>query len=144
MDYLYDVAIGDVIPSVNGNEVIVVGDDDEVSIFTNNNTQGTSWVETVIFKDLDYLHTIAIGDCEPTYDGPEIVVTGGSNRITMLYFEDGNWSPKTIWNAQKTINSLAIGEFYSGHPGNELVAVGTSNEAIMLYKNRKTLMIYTV
>ncbi|MCK5559796.1 MAG: hypothetical protein KAJ51_04360, partial [Thermoplasmata archaeon] len=144
MDYLYDVAIGNVIPSVKGNEVIVVGDGDEVSIFTNNNTQGKSWIETVIFKDIDYLHTIAIGDCEPAYDGPEIVVTGGSNRITMLFFENGNWSSKTIWTAKKTMNSLAIGEFYSGHPGNEIVAVGTSNNAIMLYKNTTSWLNHTL
>ncbi len=135
MDYLYDVAVGEVIPSVQGNEVLVVGDDGEVSIFTNNNSAGKTWLETVIFHDIDYLHTIAVGDCDPDFEGAEILVSGGSSSITMLYFNDDNWTAKTIWTDVKTINSIAIGEFYSGHSGNEIVVVGTSNNAVMLTKN---------
>jgi hypothetical protein len=135
MDYLYDVAVGEVIPSVQGNEVLVVGDDGEVSIFTNNNSAGKTWLETVIFQDTDYLHTIAIGDCDPDFEGAEILVAGGSDSITMLYFDNDNWISKTIWTEVKTINSIAIGEFYSGHTGNEIVVVGTSNNAVMLTKN---------
>ncbi len=131
------VAVGDVDKSHNGDEIVVAGESNTVTVIYG---FGSSWVAETIFKDSWYVTAIAIGDVYPLHPGNEIVVVGWSTYVTMLYksTETNKWVSKRLFQDYDWLYDVAIGDIYPEHTGNEIVFVGDPRHVIMLNYSRET------
>ncbi len=86
---------------------------------------GTSWDVSQIWSgDGSTIQSVAIGDCDATYPGNEIVTVSGG-RVMRIRWTGSAWDTLTLWQAAAngTFCAVAIGNFDSQHSGNE-IAVG--------------------
>jgi hypothetical protein len=118
------IAIGDVYPHHPGNEIIMVGWSNYVTMVYKS-TVTNKWVSERLYEAENWLYDVAIGDIDPTHPGDEIVTCGDPHHVIMLNYsnETDTWSNKLIWkNTGVEISIIAIGDFDRFHNGSELVA----------------------
>ena len=120
---LYALAVGDVDLSHPGDEIVVGGNSNKVTVLYG---FGNSWVEETIFKDSWYVTSLAIGDVYPNNPGNEIVVVGWSTYVTLVYksVETNKWVSERLYHDTDWLYDVAIGDLDPMHPGNEIVWSG--------------------
>jgi hypothetical protein len=81
-DEMLDIAVGDVLASVPGNEI--VGVDYTGAVYLLQRTAG-AWSGATVHRVDQPLHAVVLGDFVPARPGHEILVAGASGRWTLLY-----------------------------------------------------------
>ncbi len=148
--WIYDVAIADVYPGNTGPEMYIVTD--EMYLFMaywdpDGKGKGTAgytgdpdgtivedgWYVEPIFKDTEYLNKVAIGDFDSLRDGIEITVSGGTNTLWEVYYENGTWHNEAL--VKRAIQDLDVGDFdYNWATGDKIVYT-SGNNAYFLIQN---------
>jgi hypothetical protein len=134
---LYAVAVGDVDHTHPGDEVVVAGESNKVTVVYG---FGNTWVAETVFRDNWYVTSIAIGDIYPLHPGNEIVIVGWSTYVTMIYksTDTGEWVSERLYHDYDWLYDVAIGDIYPEHPGDEIVFVGDPRHVIMLNYSSET------
>ena len=116
-------AIGDVDPSLTGQELLVGGQDTNIIQVYHENG---SWNTNVVFEWIGTIRSLAIGNIRPDRTGNEIALIIG-NDIRMLSRTLTGWDPDTIWPSytmQAGMNDVLIADFDPYNPGEELLGSG--------------------
>ncbi len=83
---MIDIAIGNVIPETESNEIVGVDNTGNVYLVFKENGH---WVGQTIWTDpLGPLYAVTVGDFQENFPGDEIVVAGESGLVTMLHHLD--------------------------------------------------------
>ncbi len=131
------VAVGDVDGSHPGDEVVVGGDSNKVTVMSG---FGKTWAAETIFEDSWYITSLAIGDVYPHHIGNEIIVVGRSENVTMIYKAEelDKWISVVLFEDYDWLYDIAIGDIDPTHPGNEIVTVGDPRHVMMFSYSTKT------
>ncbi len=78
---MWDIAIGDVLPDIPGNEILGVDDNGSVYLLWLENGE---WQSDTIWQDQNALYAVAAGELIPNNPGMEILVGGMSQTVTMF------------------------------------------------------------
>jgi hypothetical protein len=117
-------AIGDVDPSLTGQELIIGGlETNIIQIFFENGT----WDNELVFEWVGTIRSLAIGNIRPDRPGNEIALVIGRD-IRMLSQTPTGWDPDTIWPSstlQMGIRQVLIADFDPFNPGEEVLGSGT-------------------
>jgi hypothetical protein len=95
---IHGADIGDVDPTIPGNEAIVTS-------FTFNTTmvwwdaQEGAWNSSFIYQDSNNVRKVVIADLLPERPGNEFVAVSKSGNVTLAYGNHTNWTVKTIHNS---------------------------------------------
>ncbi|MEO0136321.1 MAG: choice-of-anchor J domain-containing protein [candidate division WOR-3 bacterium] len=128
------IAIGDIVPTLSGNEIYVVGGARLWQLYWN----GTSWDTLTISSALSSAYDAVIGDINPLFPGNEIGIVHGSTSYqvsiwnwTGAYWYGVAWAWTSTWGAAD--NCIAIGDILTDNPGDELVLVGGASTTAIPY-----------
>jgi hypothetical protein len=134
---LNTVAIGDVDTSHPGDEVVVAGNSNKVTVISG---FGTSWAAETVYIDDWVIASVAIGDVYPPHPGNEIVIVGWSTWVTMIYKdeESDKWLNERLYQDYDWLYDVAIGDLDPTHPGNEIVFGGDPRHLLMLNYSEET------
>lgn len=82
---MWDIAVGDVLDTIDGNEIVGVDDSGRVYLLWRENN---SWQSQVIWEEFKQsLYAVIIGEMKADHPGNEILVAGSSGKLTLLYAE---------------------------------------------------------
>jgi len=134
-DVWYDpaLAVGDIDPDVEGNEI--VEGLYELIVWTYDNTTG-NWTNTTIWNtygvDDDEVTGLKVGDFDPLHEGNELLVTTGGGtvggQVREYYKEGGMWKYTVIeQNMGRNIHDCDIGDFDPRFNGNECIVFTSAN-----------------
>jgi uncharacterized membrane protein len=122
-ELIYDAEVGDVWPGHEGNEVVVCGESNWVTMVHGHED---TWESVPLFKEDWYATNVAIGDADADEPGNEIVNVGWHGNVSMIYWEDA----KSKWTREVLVRGLdagldwgygvAIGDFDPRYEGNEI------------------------
>jgi len=130
---VYSMDAGDVIPEHEGDELLAVDEDDSVNLIYY--TQGIGWESEVIWRGVDWLYEIDIGELSGSSDQKEIVVVGEFKRATLLERSDGNWVATTIARDSEIIEACWIADILPERPGNEVILGGGRGALMVCYSD---------
>lgn len=130
-DVINDIAVGDIDPDFEGDETIVVGRSEKVTLITGSYN---CWNTQTIYTDTWEITAVAIGDVDPAHPGNELVIVGMSCWVTVIYKNNGQWIGERIFRDYDFILDVAIGDIDPVHEGNEILIGGDSCRIVMLYK----------
>ena len=133
--------IGDLDPTIKGNEVVTVSTDGNVDL-TYKTSQGT-WVTKQLWQGKGQLITPVIGDFYDDHDDNELVVVGmavgpegeGAGQATMIWGSGDNWNSATMYMAPDMLHGLAVGDLDPTHDGNEVIVMSFGYDFTMLTWN---------
>jgi hypothetical protein len=141
-------AVGDLFPTVPGDDIAAVGYDGSVYAIVEMHVDGDRvWDSGVVAKMGGEMIQCAIGDADPTRPGNEIVAvgmkagvegSGGAGAAWLVYppTEDRGslkgWGVELIREDTALVHGTCIAEMDPTHEGNEVVLVGFSNNAHVL------------
>jgi hypothetical protein len=128
-DKIRGVGVADVDPTHRGNEVLVFGYSNNVTMLTE--SSGT-WKSRVIFTDAGRSHDLAVGEADPDHDGPEIVIVGYSKNVTMLSVSP--WIYDVLSTYESKTSGCTIGDLDLTRDGNEIVTVNGDGLVAMVYQ----------
>jgi hypothetical protein len=131
---VYGVAIGDVYPKHPGNEIVVVGWSNKVTLIYKS-LDSNEWITKRLYHDTDWIYDVDIGDLDPTNPGNEIAVVGDPKHVLILYYsnETDSWENRLIekdvkgGNVSGGFTIVSIGNFDSNHPGEEMIISGPTS-----------------
>jgi hypothetical protein len=131
------IAIGDVDHTHPGDEVVVAGNSNLVTVLSG---FGNNWNSTMVYEDDWLITAVAIGDVYPRHPGNEIVIVGWSTYVTMIYksVETNNWVSERLYHDTDWLYDVAIGDLDPTHPGNEIVWSGDPRYLRMLSYSENT------
>ncbi len=134
---LYAVAVGDVDETHPGDEIVVAGESNKVTVVYG---YGNSWVAETAYEDEWYITSIAIGDVYPHHSGNEIVIVGWSAYVTLIYksVETNKWVSEVLFQDTDWLYDVAIGDLDPTHDGNEIVWSGDPRILRMLSYSEDT------
>jgi len=127
------LAVGDLDPDVEGNEI--VEGLYELIVWTYDNTTG-NWTNTTIWNtygvDDDEVTGLKVGDFDPLHEGNELLVTTGGGtvggQVREYYKEGGMWKYTVIeQNMGRNIHDCDIGDFDPRFNGNECIVFTSAN-----------------
>lgn len=134
-------AVGDLIPSHPGNEIIVVGissgTEDEPAgggITTLIYKEGNSWRTETIFQEEYLIHGATVGDLIPSHPGEEAVVTSFSGGVYLLWYDNGSWNSTRIYLDSGKARKAVIDDFIPEKEGNEVAIVAKSGNLSVIYR----------
>jgi hypothetical protein len=135
-DMLHGLAIGDLDPNHEGNEVITMSFGFDVEMLTPNGTGPTDWTVTPMWKGEGKVRKGIIDDVDPNHAGNELVVVDKSGNCTMLYGSGSTWTAQTLWTDPGVpgIARLAVGEVDPNTPGKEIIVGGDSNNVGIIWR----------
>lgn len=135
-------AIGDVDPRYSGNEFVGVGmvtgqesrtgPGQALLIRRENN----GWSALPIFTDDHMIHGVAIGNVSARHPGNEIVVCGFNHRVTLLYFDEGQWQHETIYVGNDRMKVAVVADVLPDRNGLEVVVCGSDGNAVVLWEGQ--------
>ena len=134
------VEVGDVDHTHPGDEVVVGGESNKLTVIYG---FGETWVTETAYvpKEDDWIITsIAIGDIYPHHPGNEIVMVGWSKYVTMVYksVETNKWVSERLYKDIDWLYDVTIGDIDPTHPGNEIITVGDPRHVLMIYYSNET------
>jgi len=127
------LAVGDIDPDVEGNEI--VEGLYELIVWAYDNTTD-NWTNTTIWNtygvDDDEVTGLKIGDFDPLHEGNELLVTTGGGtvggQVREYYKEGGMWKYTVIeQNMGRNIHDCDIGDFDPRFNGNECIVFTSAN-----------------
>jgi hypothetical protein len=147
-DMLHGLAIGDLDPNHEGNEIITMSFGFDVEILTPNGTGPTDWTVTHMWKGEGKVRKGIIDDVDPNHKGNELVVVDKSGNCTMLYGSGTDWTAQTLWTDPGVpgLARVAVGEVDPTIPGKEVIVGGDSNNVGIIWRegnNWKGEVIFT-
>jgi hypothetical protein len=136
---LHGAAVGDLDPSHDGNEVIVMSFGYDVKMLTWNGSGAgpTEWTATQMWHAEGKVRKGIIDDIDPTHTGNELVVVDKSGNCTMLYGSGTNWTAVTLWTDPGTpgLARVAVGDADPTYSGKEMVVGGDSNNVGIIWRD---------
>jgi len=123
------------------NEVVVGGmaqggeDEDGAGSIDMIEHDGTSWVRTNLFTDINLVHGLTIGDIDPDKPGNEVVGVGFSYNCTLIYNDAGTWKSEVIYTSDGKIKKNIIDDIDPDRAGQEMVIVDKARNVTMIYKD---------
>ncbi|WP_455392149.1 COG1470 family protein [[Eubacterium] cellulosolvens] len=134
---LFAVAVGDVDATHPGEEIVVGGNSNKVTVVYG---FGNSWVIETAFVDSWYITSIAIGDVYPHHPGNEIVLVGWSTYVTLVYksTDTNKWVSERLYHDYDWLYDVTIGDLDPTHLGNEIISVGDPRHVMMIYFSEDT------
>lgn len=128
---LYESSAGQSRVTIGDGCVLVGGDDGKVALVTRTET---GFVADVLGREPGRIRGVAIGDVDQRVAGVEYYATGyGRNVVQYVPMEDGNWSSRVIFTAEKTLHHMVLGDVDPKRPGLELVTCGHGGKLIALW-----------
>jgi hypothetical protein len=117
------VAVGDVDHTHHGDEIVVAGNSNKVTVVYG---FGSIWVAEEVYTDDWWITAVAIGDVYPAHPGNEIVIVGWSTKVTLIYksVETDKWISEVLFQDTDWLYDVAIGDLDPTHEGNEIVWSG--------------------
>ncbi|MGA1820719.1 MAG: hypothetical protein ACMUHU_06910 [Thermoplasmatota archaeon] len=120
---VYSLDSGDVIPEEEGDELIAVDETYSVKLIKYNE-EAKAWSTDVLWRDMDWLYEVDIGELVGGPEQPEIVVVGEQKRATMLSRSGDIWISTTIATDIDIFEACWITDLYPERPGNEVLLGG--------------------
>ncbi|MGA1792632.1 MAG: hypothetical protein ACMUHM_01645 [Thermoplasmatota archaeon] len=120
---VYSLDSGDVIPEEEGDELIAVDETYSVKLIQYNE-KAKAWSTDVLWRDMDWLYEVDIGELVGGPEQPEIVVVGEQKRATMLSRSGDIWISTTIATDSDIFEACWIADLYPERPGNEVLLGG--------------------
>ncbi|MDA0373907.1 MAG: hypothetical protein O2865_08975 [Planctomycetota bacterium] len=93
-------------------------------IATDGGADGAVFERVVIAETGVKLGGCAVGDLDPSHEGPEIAAVGEDGSVHVAWREDGSWRSAVVARCGGEMIQCAIGDADLDHPGVELVVVG--------------------
>ncbi len=137
------VAIGDLDPSIPGNEVAVVNGAGEAWLVGKSDE---GWTSQRICKGSGEMKMCAIGDMDPRSPGNEFVAVGmveGTESTTgrgqaLLARRDGDgWISEPIFQDSHMLHGVAVGDVSRKHDGDEIIVCGFNHRVTLLCLTEK-------
>ena len=132
-------AVGDLLPSKSGNEIVVVGGDNTVHLIRRS---GVNRYETSLINTLEgELIQVAVGDMFPGTPGDEILAVGaakgteddGGEGVAVCFWRDGiTWKWHEVLRSSALVHGVCIADLDGDRKGMEAAVVGYSKEVIVL------------
>jgi len=132
---LYSAAIGDVDPFTEGNELVVGGESNRLTVISGHER---SWSASTVFTDEWYIHAIEVGDVDKDHPGDEVLCAGRSDKVTLIQRIGQSWVPEVLWNSKDWIYNLALADLDPNYKGNEIIVIGDNNKVTMLVNDGGT------
>lgn len=133
------VAVGDLDPSSPGKEIISGADNGKVFL---TKKSGSNWTTIEIFKETmsnEKNRGVWVGNFDPTHSGNELIVTGYSGNVTLVYGSGTSWVNRQLYSLPKDtgnghrFHEARVGDFDPTSPGAEAVVVGYDARVTELY-----------
>jgi hypothetical protein len=131
-EQLKTVAIGDIDPTNDGNEIVVGGDSQRITMLKG---EEVYWGSKMIWYDNWYTNAIEIGDIDPKHEGDEVATVGWDGQVTMIYWKDDNWQTSEIGQRTDYLYDVAIGNVDPLTSTNEVLVVGDDDKLVIYNKN---------
>lgn len=130
-EIMYRGAAGQSRIAIGDGCVLVGGDDGKVTLVKRTES---GFVADVLGREPGKIRGVGIGDVDPGAAGVEYYATGYSrNVVQYVPMEDGYWSSRVIFTAEKTLHHMVLGDVNPKRPGLELVTCGHGGKLIALW-----------
>ncbi len=130
-DLLHGVAVGDLDPTQDGNEVVVMSFGYDVFMLTWNGTGSGpgDWSATLMWHGDGKVRKGVIDDIDPNHHGNELLVVDKSGNCTMITGSGTTWNATTLWTDPGTpgLARVAVGDAEPTYAGKEIIVGGDSN-----------------
>ena len=131
-EQLKTVAIGDIDPTHDGNELVVGGDSQRITMLKGGEYY---WQSKMIWYDEWYTNSIDIGDIDPAHDGDEVVTVGWSGQVTMIYWENDSWKTYVIAQMPDYLYDVKIADIDPSTSTKEVMVVGDDSDLTLFNRN---------
>ncbi|MCK5773801.1 MAG: hypothetical protein KAH57_08425 [Thermoplasmata archaeon] len=105
---LHGCDIGDLDPTIEGNEAVVVGFTREAYSIWYDQSNST-WHSSLICNDTGNLRKAVIADILPENPGNEVVIASKSGKVLLAYGDAHNWTVETIYDGVP-LARIAVGD----------------------------------
>jgi hypothetical protein len=126
---VYSLAVGDIIPEREGDELVSVDSDNSVRIHM---YEDEKWISEVIWEDTYWLYEVAVSEIIDGNDGPEIVVVGEDWNATLLTRTDEGWISETIFRDNLPLDCCAVSDILKEIPGPEIIVSGIDRNVTLI------------
>jgi hypothetical protein len=133
-EQLKTVAIGDIDPTHDGNELVVGGDSQRITMLKG---EEVYWDSKMIWYDNWYTNAITIGDIDPEREGDEVATVGWSGEVTVIFWENDQWQTTEIGKRSDYLYDVAIGDIEPSTSTNEVLVVG-DDDILCVYNRNGT------
>lgn len=137
---LHGAAVGDLDPTRDGKELILMSFGFEVMMLTWNGISETDWTSTLMWQAEGKVRKGIIDNIDPTHKGNELVVVDKSGNCTMIYGSGTTWNTTTLWTdpGNPGLARVAVGDADPTYSGKELVVGGDSNNVGIIWRTGTT------
>jgi len=122
---IWDIKVGDLIPSIPGNEIAVAHWQDFVSVIYRD---GQSWGRYNLSTH-GPVTTLEIGEFDSNHSGVELLSGSEEGYMEEFYWHNGSFKTRIVYLDDRGLRNVDIGDFCSYRPGNELIGVSFSMNA---------------
>jgi len=131
---LHGAAVGDLDPDREGQEIIVMGFNGEVTMLTP--TESGDWEIEELWRADGKARKGVIDDFDPDHPGQELVVVDKVGNVTELYKDGEGWKAVHMWTdpGNPGVARCAVGDIFTDLPGKEVVVGGDSNNVALVWK----------
>ena len=131
-EQLKTAAVGDIDPTHEGNELVVGGDSQRITMLTGSEFY---WQSKMIWYDEWYTNAIDIGDIDPEHEGDEVVTVGWAGQVTIIYWENDKWRTFEIGQRPDYLYDVTIADIDPFTPSNEVLVAGDDGDLGLFNKN---------
>ncbi|UCH88288.1 MAG: Ig-like domain-containing protein [Thermoplasmata archaeon] len=134
---LHGAAIGELMNSHSGPELVVVGFAFNVTILTKDaGNPGGDWDGTHVWQSVHNVRKAVFADVDSTHAGEELFVVDKSGNLTMIYEDGTSWHVETLWTDPGTpgLARLAIGD--ADNDGKNEIVVGGDSKNIGIIEQK--------
>jgi hypothetical protein len=127
---LHGVAIGDIDPRNDGDEVVVVGFAYRATLLKKVNH---TWVSELMWQDNNNVRKAVIDEFDSDHEGKELVVVSKSGKCTMIYWNGTQWINRVLWtDTEDGLARVAVGDCDQDLDGKEIVVGSDSGKVYLI------------
>jgi hypothetical protein len=131
-EMLHGVAIGDIDPRTDGDEVVVVGFAYRATLLKKVNH---TWISELMWQDNNNVRKAVIDDFDSEHEGDELVVVSKSGKCAMIYWNGTQWITQVLWiDTEDGLARVAVGDCDQETEGQKEIVVGGDSGKVYLIR----------